>query len=109
MKPTKYRARKVTVDGMTFDSQGEHRKWCELRLLEKTGAIRNLERQVRIPLNVNGKKICAVVIDFAWFEGDRRIWADFKSEYTRKLPVWRIKKKLIEALYPVVQLRELTR
>lgn len=109
MKPTKYRARKVTVDGVTFDSQGEYCKWCELKLLEKTGAIRNLERQVRVPLLVNGKKICDAVIDFAFFEGDKRVYLEFKSKFTRTLPVWRLKRKLLEAIYPVVTLREITR
>ena len=102
----KYRNRKVTVGDMTFDSAGELTRWYELKLLEKAGAIRNLERQVRVPLVVNGQKICAVVVDFAFFEVQRRVWEDHKSAYTRTLPVWRIKKKLIDALFPNVELRE---
>lgn len=38
------------VDGIRFDSMKEARRWGELRLMEKAGEIRNLRRQVRIPL-----------------------------------------------------------
>lgn len=37
---------------------------------------------------------------------ERRIWCDHKSSFTRALPVWRLKSKLIRALYPNVELRE---
>ena len=42
---TKYHSRKVVRDGMTFDSVKEYRRYCELKLLEKAGAITELERQ----------------------------------------------------------------
>lgn len=106
MKPTKYRARKVTVDGVTYDSAGEYRRFCELQLLERAGVIRNLERQVRIPLVVNGVKVCAIVADYIYFEGQKRVVEDHKSAFTRKLPVWRIKSKLLRALHPNIELRE---
>ena len=106
MKPRKYFNRKVTVDGITFDSQAEHRRWCELQLLERAGHIQRLERQLKIPLAVNGVKICTLIIDAAYFEGQKRIYEDTKSRMTRKLPVWRIKAKLLKAIYPNVELRE---
>ena len=43
---SKYHSKKITIDGMTFDSQKEYKRWCELRLLEKAGEITNLQRQV---------------------------------------------------------------
>lgn len=106
MKRPKYKNRKVTIDGVTYDSQGEYRRWCELQLLERAGSIRNLERQKRIPIVVNGVKICAVVLDFAYFEDQRRVVEDHKSSFTSKLPVWRLKRKLLEALYPAIEIRE---
>lgn len=42
----KYHARKVTVDGIAFDSVKEANRWCELKLLEKAGEIYDLQRQV---------------------------------------------------------------
>lgn len=47
---SKYRSRKVTVDGETFDSKKEYKRWKELQLLEKAGEIRNLRRQVKYRL-----------------------------------------------------------
>ncbi len=47
---TKYRSQKVTRDGITFDSLKEYRRFCELRLLEKAGAITDLKRQVPFEL-----------------------------------------------------------
>lgn len=46
-KDTKYHAKKVTVDGVTFDSAKEARRWRELCLLEKAGEIKGLQRQVK--------------------------------------------------------------
>lgn len=42
----KYGARKVEADGLVFDSRREYDRWCELKLLERAGEIRNLRRQV---------------------------------------------------------------
>lgn len=47
---SKYGARKVTVDGIVFDSKKEARRWQELKELERTGQIYDLERQVKFIL-----------------------------------------------------------
>lgn len=47
---SKYHSRKITKDGMTFDSVKEYRRFCELLLLEKAGAITDLRRQVKFEL-----------------------------------------------------------
>jgi hypothetical protein len=49
-KRSKYGNRKVTADGIKFDSAKEAKRWGELRFLEQAGEISNLKRQVRIPL-----------------------------------------------------------
>lgn len=46
----KYGNRKVIVDGITFDSKREARRYQELKMLEKCGAISNLQRQVEYEL-----------------------------------------------------------
>lgn len=43
----KYNNRKITIDGITFDSKKEADRYQQLRLLEKGGYIKNLERQVK--------------------------------------------------------------
>ena len=50
MKRSKYNNRKITIDGMTFDSVHEARRWRELKKLEKAGEIHDLERQVNFLL-----------------------------------------------------------
>lgn len=47
---SKYRAEKTTVDGITFDSRKEARRFTELKLLEKAGEIVELRRQVKFVL-----------------------------------------------------------
>lgn len=47
---TKYNSRKIERDGITFDSLKEYRRFCELSLLEKAGAISGLQRQIKFVL-----------------------------------------------------------
>lgn len=53
---SKYHAHKVTVDGIEFDSRREANRYCELRLLERAGAISDLRRQVKYTLVPAQKK-----------------------------------------------------
>lgn len=46
----KYKSVKVTMDGETFDSLKEYRRFCELKLLERAGKITDLQRQVKFVL-----------------------------------------------------------
>jgi hypothetical protein len=46
----KYRNKKVIKDGETFDSIHEYRRYIDLKLLEKCGAIKDLRRQVKYEL-----------------------------------------------------------
>jgi hypothetical protein len=49
-QPHKYRAVSATVGGIKFSSKKEARRWCQLQLLEQAGEIRDLKRQVKVPL-----------------------------------------------------------
>lgn len=44
---TKYKNRKTVVNGIEFDSKKEAKRYSELLLLEKAGAISNLQMQVK--------------------------------------------------------------
>ena len=50
---TKYNASKCVVDGITFDSRKEAKRYCELKLLEKENVIRDLRLQVEFELLPN--------------------------------------------------------
>lgn len=47
---TKYKNTKTVIDGMTFDSKKEGRRYQELKLAESSGAISDLKRQVHFEL-----------------------------------------------------------
>lgn len=47
---SKYHSRKAVVNGITFDSRKEARRYGELLLLERAGAISDLRRQVEFVL-----------------------------------------------------------
>ena len=47
---SKYHSRKITRNGITYDSVKEYKRHCELLLLEKAGAITELRRQAQIIL-----------------------------------------------------------
>lgn len=90
----------IDPDAGRFDSKAEHRRYHILKLMEKAKEIRNLERSPRFDLIVNGIKCGFYKADFAYFKGELRVVEDVKSEPT-KTAVYRLKKKIVEALYGV--------
>lgn len=52
MAGNKFGAKRIKdpITGEMFDSLAEHRRWCELRLLERAGKISGLKRQVTFEL-----------------------------------------------------------
>ena len=107
---SKYGNRKIhTAEGI-FDSAKEYRRWQELKLLEKAGAIENLHRQVPFglipPQRVNGKLVergVKYIADFTYFEKDGTfVVEDAKGMRTN---VYRIKRKLMLQVHGI-QIRE---
>lgn len=95
----KYHNRKVTRDGETFDSVKEYRRFCELRLLEKAGAVTDLQRQVKFELipaqRIDGKvaeRACSYVADFVYMENGQQVVEDAKGMRTQE---YRLKRKLM--------------
>ena len=101
MKRPKYGNRKVKMGDLTFDSAKEAKRWGELQFMVKAGEIRNLERQVRFPIIVNGVKVCTYVADYVYDEMAGRVVEDVKSAFTRKDPVYRLKNKLMKACHGI--------
>lgn len=114
---SKYGSRKVTVDGVTYDSVKEYRRFKELSLLERSGTIQNLQRQVKyvlIPaqreycneIYTKGRKKgcfkpgkllekeCSYIADFAYIQNGEIVAEDTKGFRTkdyivkRKLMLW---------------------
>ena len=96
---TKYKNRKITVNGEVFDSKKEYIRYRELALLEKAGQISDLKRQVKYELipsqRVNGKVVeraCTYVADFVYTENGKTVVEDTKGFRTKD---YIIKRKLL--------------
>lgn len=102
MRTRKYRNVPTVVDNIRFDSKAEARRYGELKLLERVGEISRLELQPKFGLTVGGIHVCDYVGDFQYLDKKAGAWVteDVKSSAT-KTPVYRIKKKLVKALYGV--------
>lgn len=109
---TKYHNRKVaTSDGVVHDSQKEAIRWTHLKLLEKAGKIKNLNRQVKfvlIPKQAEyvGKKVkviereCSYVADFVYFDNEleKTVVEDTKGVRTKD---YIIKRKLMLYIHKI--------
>lgn len=110
---SKYHNRKITVDGITFDSRREYSRYRELKLLERAGVIQGLELQkkyVLVPAQYEtferyGKKgqrlkdgqkciekECAYIADFVYIENGQTVVEDTKGMRTKE---YIIKRKLM--------------
>lgn len=108
----KYHSKKVIVGGEAFDSRKEYRRFCELSLLQKAGAITELKKQVTFELipaqrgpdtvGVRGgvkkgrviEQAVKYVADFTYKENGKLVVEDTKGFKTkdyiikRKLMLW---------------------
>ena len=101
-KSSKFNNVKVEIDGYVFDSKKEAGYYGILRLKEKAKLIDRFEMQVRYDLVVNNIQIGFYKADFVTYKNGKALEViDVKSEMTKKLPVYRLKKKLIFACYGI--------
>lgn len=96
---SKYGNRKTVVDGLTFDSEKEAKRWIVLKALERSGKIKNLIRQVPYGLSVDGEFICRYVADFRYELDGKAVVEDTKGFRTA---IYKIKRKLMKAIYGIV-------
>lgn len=91
----KFKARRTNVDSIKFSSKKEANRYNILKLLQKSGDILFFLRQVPFHLPGGVKYICDFLI--FWANGDVTI-EDVKGFKTE---IYKAKKKMVEALYPV--------
>lgn len=93
--PSKYHAQRVEIDNIRFQSKKEGRRYQELRALQHAGEVKFFLRQCPFHLPGNVKYL----LDFLVFWTDGRItYEDVKG---KKLPLYILKKKQVEALFPI--------
>lgn len=93
----KYGNTKTVVDGISFDSKAEARRYGELKLLERAGEIRDLELQPKFDLfGIGAGKICTYKADFKYNDLTTfcLVVEDVKSPSTAKEKAYRLKAKL---------------
>ena len=105
----KYFNKKTVVDGIEFDSKKESIRYKELKLLERSGLIKNLQLQVKFELQPsfkkNGKTYRAItyIADFVYTEKKgQKVIEDSKGYETE---VFKIKRKMFEYKYPDYELK----
>lgn len=94
----KYKAKKQTYNGYSYDSKLEASYAMELDLLIKAGEVDKWERQHKISIDINGVHICNYFIDFKVYFVDGRI--EYHEVKGYETDVWKLKWKLSKALYP---------
>lgn len=116
----KYGNKKITVDGVTFDSKKEYARFWDLSMLERAGAIQDLQRQVPfvlIPAQYEeyerfspktGKRLkdgrrmvereCTYIADFVYLQDGAQVVEDTKGMRTKD---YIIKRKLMLYLHGI--------
>lgn len=108
----KYRAKQTVVDGHKFPSIAEAKRYCELKILQQAGEIRDLALQPRFPLygaTLEGERVdirlgrmnrlACYVADFAYHDstGKYRV-EDVKGH---DLPIAKLKRAIVKACHGV--------
>lgn len=116
---SKYKNKKTEVDGILFDSMKESTRYLYLKAQQIAGEIYELECQPVFKYMSDDNKKCLFkyIADFRYkyltegndYDNDGNICSwytneiveDVKSPMTAKLPVFRLKKKLIEDRFKI--------
>ncbi len=103
-RQSKYNARRVSVDGISFDSKAEADYYCRLKLLLRAREIDGFCRQPRFVITEgsNGSKGTEYVADFVIFypNGTYRI-IDVKGV---KTDTFKLKQKSLAEKYPKIKI-----
>lgn len=98
-RPHKFNAKSSIYNGYNYASKKEANYAAELDLRLRAKDIESWERQIPVDIYVNGYKICTSRVDFLIHHKDgSKELVEVKGYET---PDYRLKKKLIEAVYLV--------
>lgn len=99
-KKNKFNASKIDFNGIRFDSKLEARVYEDLLFQLNIGDLKEIFRQVKIPLMVNEVLICTYICDFKTI--DKHGQVTYVEAKGMEMPVFRIKLKLFLALLPSI-------
>lgn len=106
-KRNKFNAVKVDFDGMRFDSKAEMRRYGELRYMELAGQISRLEVHPKPPIKLGGG--AKYYPDFRYVENGKTVIEDVKGGMATMTPVFRLKWRQAQELYPQYEWRIVTK
>jgi len=99
MRYSKFNNKKCRYGNRMYHSRLEANSALWLDSLLKQGKILEVKAQHKIPIYVNDKLICNHFVDFlVTLNNGRQKFVETKGFFTE---TWRLKKKLVEAIYPV--------
>ena len=103
MGRTRFPAKRTAVDGITFDSKREAKRYGELKLAERAGEILKLRLQPQFYAYINDQPYCRFTADFGYHVAatGAEIIEDVKSSGTRKDPAYRLRKKAVELFHGI--------
>ncbi len=98
---SKYNSRITVLDGITFHSANEAKRYAYLKVLEKAGEISNLKLQPKFAITAHGKPIGKrgrnYYADFSYINNKgQTIYEDFKGHDNE---VSSLKRDMVEGLY----------
>lgn len=92
---------------LSFPSKAQATRYQWLLMMEKSGQIKGLRREVPVDLTVGGRKVCRMVWDAVYVQGNRTIYEDVKgATKTVAYRLFCIKRDLFLALFPNVSVVE---
>lgn len=96
----KYGAIRTEYNGVMYASRAEANRAGELDALERAGVIKNIERQKKYPIIINGEKVFTYIADFNYFDIEKNcdVVEDVKGVRTA---MFNLKKKCVEAFYQI--------
>lgn len=114
IKRKKYGNKKITIDGIEFDSRLEANRYCQLKILERAKEIKDLRRQVEYIIQPkyrkNNKTVREIkyIADFVYYDikKDKTIIEDTKG-YRNE--IYKLKKKIFEYKYTDLEITEIRR
>lgn len=111
MKRAKYNNKKVVIDGVTFDSKTEAKRYEDLKQLERAGEISDLQLQPRFKLiqgvkftgDARAKPDIRYTADFAYTntKTGQRVIEDVKSKITREKTDYKMRRHMMLAIHNI--------
>ena len=90
------------VDGIQFDSMADAMRYSQLKTKSLIGEVVDLKYHHIFDCIINGVKVCRYEVDFAFIDGEGvQRYEEVKRGTSGKERDWRIRRKLVEALYGV--------